>query len=212
MIAGLVLAAFAYVVIEAIYGSKRDSYILNSNPKGNFMIIDTEVRKKIKTSVEYEHLDLSELILKEISWVIIDPKGKERKFCYYSDLDGNENIEYIAKEFIQDISNCAYLVAHNVQFDLKIIKYFIFDKHLSTDIKLHTICTMELGIKYSYYLSKYKKKWPKLTELHASIFKEDIPEKHKADYDARICLKCFKYLYNEKTIKLTDIHLKEINI
>jgi len=219
MIKGLILAAVAYFIVELIWGKKRDQEIESNLPKGNFLIVDTETVGNLD-EIDFLTANSTKFPrLQQICWILIDPKGKELERKNYLIQDASlaakikaPNAKTLSLSSVMDglksvLANANYLVAHNVEFDKNVLKGESERNSLSIGItELQTICTMKLATNHCKLLNYGKYKWPKLPELHNCLFNEEIEEKHEAEYDADICLKCFKQMYNDRIIEMKDVH------
>jgi len=121
-------------------------------------------------------------------------------------------------EFIKDFEESKMVVAHNVEFDLKIIradimriltrccdekKYKNFIDQLKRSTKLH--CTMQesidfCNIKITNTNGKEYTKFPKLAELHDKLFQTIPNNLHNSLNDVLVCLRCFYKMIYEKDI------------
>lgn len=86
------------------------------------------------------------------------------------------------------INQCEYIIAHNLDFDRKVINAQ-FDKlklSLRRPLKSKMLCTMKTtsGLTPSG-------KWPKLDELHRILFDEGFDGAHDAFIDVKATLRCF---------------------
>ena len=154
-----------------------------------------------------QHIIISELItnLTGITRELCDAKGK--------------NITDVLINFYNAYIQCDYVVAHNWEFDSKILfieymrndneiqqripkAYKIFTSDVDKVLGVRHYCTMKTG-QMIYRLKKY----PKLSEIHQKLFKT-IPENmHNSLIDTLVCLRCF--LVMEHNITITD---EEFNI
>ncbi len=225
MIPGLIITVIAVLLVELVFGKRRDKEIEASLPKGNFLIVDTETIGKVH-EVDFmmsNHLGFPKI--QQICWILIDPKGNEinRKNYLINGASRNAktkapkaiktSLEIALEDLKNDLSNAHYLVAHNVEYDKNVLKGEAERNEFSIGIgDVQTICTMKLATKYCKIRNNGKYKWPKLTELYECLFKEQIEEKHEAEYDTEICLKCFKQMYNQRVIKMKDVHNIDYNI
>lgn len=117
--------------------------------------------------------------------------------------EGKEITEVLDK-FMKDVRKSKILVAHNLNFDLKMISVEqirnCYKKTLS-DSRKKTYCTMIEGknITDLYYYSKYYDKMvlksPKLIELHQKLFNETPNNLHNSLIDILVCFRCFGKLY-----------------
>jgi DNA polymerase III epsilon subunit-like protein len=115
-----------------------------------------------------------------------------------------EDIEDILKKFMTDVRKSKILIAHNLQFDLKMISVEqirnCYKKTLA-DSRKKLYCTMKHGknitnlFYYSKYYDKMKLKPPKLIELHQKLFNETPDNLHNSLIDILVCFRCFGKLY-----------------
>tara|TARA_Y100000992_G_C21274277_1_gene498955 strand:+ start:2479 stop:3123 length:645 start_codon:yes stop_codon:yes gene_type:complete len=114
--------------------------------------------------------------------------------------DNGKDINDILDNFNNLLNDCDILVAHNMEFDLKVMKTEMDrnNKKLNYSedaIRVRTYCTM----KKSIHLCKIQKensfgkyyKWPKLEELHKWLFNQDVRNLHDAYNDVLVCLRCY---------------------
>ena len=95
-------------------------------------------------------------------------------------------------EFAADLAPAAVLVAHNLQFDEKILgaEFLRLGQRnpLPTQPRL---CTMQAGTDVCRLPGRYGFKWPSLDELHRKLFKESAASAHQALADVRACARCY---------------------
>lgn len=130
------------------------------------------------------------------------------------------DINIVIDEFIVDFQKANLVVAHNIDFDLKIIradimrlitscennllsKYKKFINELKNSTKLY--CTMEesidlCDIKLKNASGIEYKKFPKLVELHDKLFQTRPNNLHNSLNDVLVCLRCFYKMTNDKDI------------
>lgn len=117
--------------------------------------------------------------------------------------DGND-LKPVLTQFARDIKKANLVVAHNIDFDEKIIAAEFLRKSINHHLsKKPKICTMRLSTdfcKIPGYYSKYK--WPNLRELHSTLFDHDFEDAHDALADVKACAKCFFELKKQGVIKL----------
>jgi DNA polymerase III subunit alpha len=110
----------------------------------------------------------------------------------------------ILKQFFDDLNTVDYLVGHNIEFDLNVLKaelgrlslhYYI--EQLNTFMPKNKIyCTMRETINFCN-IEKPKmtggtyKKFPKLQELYIKLFNEIPKHLHNSLIDVFVCLRCF---------------------
>ncbi len=103
--------------------------------------------------------------------------------------------------FLRDVRQSSYLVAHNIDFDKKIIGSELLRVGLDNPlIKAQEICTMKKSVAYCRLPGRHGYKWPSLTELYNCLFKTSFPDAHDASVDVRACAKCFFELKRKNII------------
>ena len=107
-------------------------------------------------------------------------------------LNSGANIELALKEFAVALKQPEYVIAHNIDFDSKIIgAEFIRAKVRNDLFKKHHICTMKSSVDFCEILQHRRYKWPKLSELHYKLFRRRLVDSHDAMIDVAACAKCF---------------------
>lgn len=140
-----------------------------------------------------------------------------------SEKDG-VSIEVVLKEFFATLKKVDLLVGHNIRFDINMIyiellriiyfkKYqqniitsYKFDLHFLTNFK-NIYCTMQESVDLCNIkaISKFGKeytKFPKLSELHETLFKTTPKNLHNSLIDILITLRCYMKLSSERDILL----------
>lgn len=99
-------------------------------------------------------------------------------------------------KFATDLKTSEYIVAHNIDFDQKIVgsEFLRLEKndYLEELNKANKICTMKSSVhfcKISNGRGSYK--WPNLMELHKCLFAVPFSDAHDAMVDVNACAKCF---------------------
>lgn len=105
--------------------------------------------------------------------------------------EGIELVDVLVK-FNELIDRSEFIVAHNISFDEKIIGAEYVRKKIHTNFdKKKKICTMNAATDFCKIPGKYGYKWPKLSELHITLFGMDFTEAHDASVDINATEKCF---------------------
>lgn len=95
------------------------------------------------------------------------------------------------------------IIAHNIQFDLKIVAYEI-ERAAAVNVLATKpqFCTMEATTNICKLPGRYpgKFKWPKLIEAHQHLFGEGFDGAHDALVDVRACQRVHKHLIETKLI------------
>jgi DNA polymerase III epsilon subunit-like protein len=94
-----------------------------------------------------------------------------------------------------------YLIAHNIYFDLPVIKAERIRTGFDSVINKALICTMHESTNYCKLPAKWGYKWPKLQELHTKLFDHGFEDSHNAMIDVFATAKCFFALKEEGVIK-----------
>jgi DNA polymerase-3 subunit epsilon len=117
--------------------------------------------------------------------------------------EGN-NLSDVLKKFNSLVIQSKYLVAHNINFDLKIIEAeFIRMKIPCSMQSTSKICTMESSTNYCAINGTYGYKWPTLSELYYKLFNSIFKEAHNAEIDVNATAKCFWGLKQKGIISLS---------
>ncbi|MEI7748509.1 MAG: 3'-5' exonuclease [Chlorobiaceae bacterium] len=84
------------------------------------------------------------------------------------------------------------LVAHNLSFDEKIVGSELIRSGMQNLLpSKKKICTMECSTDFCALKGPYGNKWPKLSELHQTLFGTGFHEMHNAANDIQATAKCF---------------------
>lgn len=132
-----------------------------------------------------------------------------------NELSQNQGIpiEVAIKDFMDDIKTVELVVAHNMEFDLNLLKVEIMRKVTENLIdsekkeinlkylnvlskEMNYYCTMQNSIQLCNIKRMNKKgkeytKFPKLSELHEKLFQIIPHNLHNSLNDVLVCLRCF---------------------
>ena len=90
------------------------------------------------------------------------------------------------------VARARVLVAHNLDFDAKVLRAEYLRTDIATRISsLTPVCTMLASTDYCRLPGKYGFKWPSLQELHGRLFDSAVIAGHDAMVDAQACARCF---------------------
>tara|TARA_Y100000992_G_C21266981_1_gene494459 strand:- start:858 stop:1493 length:636 start_codon:yes stop_codon:yes gene_type:complete len=113
-------------------------------------------------------------------------------------------MKYILKIFQACLENSDFVVAHNLQFDRKMLSVEGIRNKIKLDFdRSHCYCTMKSGantckIEKRNLHGEIYFKYPKLIELHEVLFGSEPNNLHNAYVDILVCLRCFyKIIYND---------------
>lgn len=110
--------------------------------------------------------------------------------------------------FIKDVNNASYIVAHNLNFDLRMICSELnrINCDINWPLKRRQICTMKSSRDFCALPKKsgngYKN--PKLAELYEKLFDEGLLNAHDALVDTRACARAFVELAKLNVINDPD--------
>lgn len=142
-------------------------------------------------------------IIKPEGFTIPSDSSKVHGITTEKALESGVHLETALQEFSEVISKSEIIIAHNMDFDEKIvgaeflrsgIKSVLFDKQ--------RFCTMKTTTELCQITGPYGYKWPKLSELYYHLFKKDFKDAHDAIVDVEACVKCFFELIRVGFIKV----------
>ena len=162
----------------------------------SYVIYDSETKKIEETFNEYikipEHINIPEKV--------VEMTGITKEICNTHGIDIFDALD----AFLEACSKSNILIAHNMQFDNKMVEIelernnlsFIFTNKINYFTQIKKICTMSIGKPLCNIMTagNFRKpflKNPKLVELHQFLF-GTIPENlHDASVDTIVCLRCY---------------------
>ena len=100
----------------------------------------------------------------------------------------------VLKAFAHDLSNADALIAHNAEYDQRIIhaEFYRIGRRMSPFAGKRVICTMRSSTSLCKIAGGPRGyKWPRLEELHLYLFGDPIESAHDAAADVRACARCF---------------------
>lgn len=188
-----------------------------------FIVYDVSTQSVVKCFNSY--INIPQDIL--ITPIVTELTGVTREKC-----DQGVSIMYALNEFYKAYMSVHSIIAHNLSFDLKMIKTEIERNRTTIMInndeilfafdgiyrKVNKYCTMEIGrpicniIATKLSIDKTKQeeyiKNPKLNELYEKLFGKKFENQHNALYDTIACLRCFVMMFYNIKIpnKIVGIH------
>ena len=173
-------------------GADQNPHILQLS----YVVFDTEYMRVVK-SVDF-HIRVPDTVI--ISPEITQLTNITKEMCKTHGIP----IEDALTEFCTEYKKCDYYVAHNHEFDKKMIEIELARLSSSSPkIEMQwdlskSYCTMQEGVdickidRVSQYGKPYYK-FPKLSELYGTLFvTEKIPPNlHNSLVDTYVCLRCF---------------------
>jgi len=107
-------------------------------------------------------------------------------------MDEGINLMTVLDEFNSLIKQSEFIVAHNINFDRKILGAELIRNQVISDFELkRMLCTMQSSTNHCKIPGNYGYKWPTLSELHIKLFGEDFEGAHDATADINATEKCF---------------------
>jgi uncharacterized RDD family membrane protein YckC/DNA polymerase III epsilon subunit-like protein len=110
---------------------------------------------------------------------------------------GND-LARVLKELSSAIDKVQFIIAHNMNFDEKIISAEFLRKNIEHSFsKKKLICTMEETTAFCAIPGNKGNKWPNLAELYFRLFGIQYNETHNAYADINATARCFWELYDK---------------
>lgn len=140
------------------------------------------------------HWESYSYIIKPNGFVIPDEVAKIHRVTQERALKEGVELRVALEHFLRDAESASYLVAHNIDFDEKIIGSELLRENLgfSPFGGSNRICTMKSSVNFCKIANgRGFYKWPNLTELYGALFADAFPDAHDALVDVKACAKCF---------------------
>jgi len=162
--------------------------------------------------------------LVQIAWLCFDDSGAELASCEHiikpdgfvitrqaSNVHGittkralaeGVDLQPVLVEFSEAVSSADMLVAHNVDFDTKVVGAELLRAGMANAFDGKTLrCTMRESTDHCRLPGRRGYKWPTLTELHEILFGAGFEGAHGALADARASMLCFLKLRELRSIR-----------
>jgi DNA polymerase III epsilon subunit-like protein len=98
----------------------------------------------------------------------------------------------VLREAEAAIGRATTLVAHNLEFDEKILGAEFLRRGFPNGLESKwRVCTMQSSTDFCRLPGRYGFKWPTLQELHGILFGEPMEGAHRALSDVRACARCY---------------------
>lgn len=164
----------------------------------------------------------------QIAWLEQDKYGNDISTGnYYVTPEGfdispdSEKIHRISKEKATDlgypiadvlevfnsiIKKSTYIIAHNLDFDYKVLSSEFARIYMNSDIEEKTkICTMRETIEFCNLPGSHGLKFPKLAELYYKLFAKNFDNAHDAQADIEATAECFWSLKHRGIIDTEEL-------
>jgi DNA polymerase III subunit epsilon len=110
-------------------------------------------------------------------------------------------LQSVLSEVVTSIEQASVLVAHNMQFDEKILgAELLRSGQPNVVVSKERRCTMQAATNFCRIPGPYGYKWPTLQELHLKLFNEPFAGAHQALVDVRACSRCYFELKRRKVV------------
>jgi len=142
---------------------------------------------------EGSHWESHSYIIKPNGFVISPEVAKIHRVSQERALQEGRELKEILELFSVAVQSASYLVAHNIDFDEKIVGAELLREKMENNlIPANKICTMKTTVDFCKIPSvRGGYKWPNLTELYHCLFQNNFPEAHDALVDVKACAECF---------------------
>ena len=111
------------------------------------------------------------------------------------------DIRVVLEGILSSLSKVSQLVAHNIDFDEKILGAELLRAGLPNVVEAKLrLCTMRSSTDFCRLPGAYGFKWPKLDELHRKLFNKPLAGAHRALVDVRACARCYFELKRLKIV------------
>lgn len=146
----------------------------------------------ILTDGHAQQIEASEIIIKPEGFTIPRDVVKIHGITTEMALARGSDLSATLQILKEKIEFADVLVAHNMQFDEKILGAEFLRCGFSNIIETKPrICTMRSSTDYCQIPGPYGYKWPSLSALHKKLFNKPIPGAHTALVDTHACAACF---------------------
>ena len=163
----------------------------------------------------------------QLAWIVTDENGnvlkRQSHIIYPQGFNIIEPIEKLTRitteraqcegvdlysvltEFMEDVNDAKLLIAHNIDFDKRVVGCELYRENMDYDSLLNKsmVCTMQKSTNFCAIPSNSNHpgyKWPKLEELHMKLFGTTFSGAHDALADVEATKKCFFELKNRGII------------
>lgn len=139
------------------------------------------------------HWESVDYIIKPDGFIIPEEASKIHRITQARAEAEGISLQKALKHFKDEIDRVTYLVAHNIDFDEKIVgSELLRNKMPNTLVTANKICTMKRSSDICRIPNgRGAYKWPNLSELHNFLFNIGFSDAHDAQVDVKACADCF---------------------
>jgi DNA polymerase III subunit epsilon len=153
------------------------------------------------TDADGTEIASAEYVVKPEGFVIPKDAAKIHGITTEKAQDIGVALQFVLGEVIASILQATVLIAHNMQFDEKILGAELLRAGQSNVVAAkERRCTMQAATNFCRIPGPYGYKWPSLQELHLKLFNESFVGAHQALVDVRACAKCYFELKRRKVV------------
>ncbi len=138
-------------------------------------------------------IEVGDIIVKPEGFIIPADASRIHGITHERAQEEGRALEEALQKFMQALDVSAYVIAHNMSYDEKIIGAEFLRKNKKNLLETKKkICTMESATNFCAIPSpRGGFKWPNLGELHQKLFNQGFTGAHNAATDVAITAKCF---------------------
>ncbi|MEI6529471.1 MAG: 3'-5' exonuclease [Candidatus Falkowbacteria bacterium] len=142
---------------------------------------------------EGNHWESYNYIIKPDGFIISDEVAKIHRITQERAMAEGVSLREALTHFVSDVQKAEHLVAHNIDFDDKIVGSELLREKMPNPLReTNQICTMKSAVSVAKIPNgRGGYKWPNLTELYYNLFQTTFPEAHDAVFDVKACAECF---------------------
>lgn len=147
--------------------------------------------------------DVYDYIIYPQGFIIPKESSDIHKITQEIAIEKGQDLGTILGKFKKDVLRAKQLVAHNIDFDEKIIQAELYRNNIDNFFdNINKVCTMKESVeicKIPGFRGGYK--FPNLSELHHFLFKQQFDNAHNALADVLATARCFFEMKNKGLIK-----------
>ena len=152
----------------------------------------------IVTDYKYNNLYLEDYVIKREGFNITNSEFHS----ITNDISDKNGVEFnfAFEKLYENLKQVKYIIAHNVAFDISVIKSELYRRgfiHIIEEIDKKTlICTMKHTKNILKIINKFGKyKYPSMKELYKFCFGKEIENAHNSKYDVINLHSAIKHMY-----------------
>jgi DNA polymerase III epsilon subunit-like protein len=156
------------------------------------------------TDNKYRFIDVKDYIIKREGFNITNKEFHGITDDISDDIGVSFNVVAI-EIFYEQLKNVSHIIAHNVAFDVGVIKSELYRRNLQYIIdeidKKTLLCTMKHMKPILKIINQYGNyKNPSLNEIYKYNFNKDVENAHNSLYDVYNLHKVVEHMYKNKTL------------